>query len=171
MAYLASQDVREVRRVAAVRGDGIGQTVVELVAREPIASWTIGADRRFVDESGVVFSHNYFDTPTVQIRDESGIGGSEDQATAVTSARFLRFIGQAVAGLTSYDLDVATVSIPATTTRQVDLIIGRSRIKMTIDRPAGEQSQDAARAWQYLDRAGRTVRYVDVRVSGKAFYR
>lgn len=172
VAYLASQNVREVERIAAVRSDGIGQTAFELVAREPIASWTIGSDRRYVDSQGVIFSHNYFDRPAVQIRDESGIAADdEDQATAVTSGRFLQFIGQAVASLTSYDIRVSTVSIPTNATRQVDMLVGKSRVKMTIDRPVGEQSQDAARAWEHLRKTNRSPRYIDVRVSGRAYYR
>lgn len=172
VAYFAEEDMREVYAVTKFEHDGIGRSHIQIKVREPIASWTIGNDRRYVDGNGVVFVNNYFDTPSVRIRDESGISlRGESQATAVTSTRFLRFIGQAVNALDQYGVDVATVSIPANTTRQVNLLIGKSRIMMTIDRPVGEQSEDAARAWKYLTTKKKSNNYLDVRVAGRAYYR
>lgn len=172
VAYFAAHDMREISEITRIDGEGIGKTHLQVKVREPIASWLIGNDRRFVDGTGVIFAHNYFGTPSVRIRDESGISlRGESQATAVTSSRFLRFIGQAVNALNDQGIKVSTVSIPANTTRQVDLLIKDTRIMMTVDRPVGEQSEDAARAWRHLEAKKRKVKYIDVRVGGKAFYR
>lgn len=172
VAYFAAHDMREVSAVTDISRGTLGQTYIRVKVREPVASWTIGDDRRYVDGDGIIFAHNYFAKPSVQIRDESGLGlAGESQATAVTSSRFLRFIGQAVNTMHQYQIAISTVSIPANTTRQVELLVGKSRIKMTIDRSVGEQSEDAARAWKYLQSKQRQVRYIDVRVEGRAYYR
>lgn len=174
-AYLQSEGVRDIEYVSDVRGDGIGRSVVQLKVREPVARWSIAGQERFVDKSGAVFAVNYFDTPTVAIRDESGISTrSESEAQAVTSGRFLAFVGQSVGLLDNYGLQVNAVVIPPATTRQVNLVVAGDRevpVKMIIDRPAGEQSEDAARAYNHLAGQGQPPQYIDVRVSGMAYYR
>ncbi len=172
LAYLATHDAREIYQINELEHDGIGKTHLQLKAREPIASWAIGSDRRFVDADGVVFSKNYFDAPDVRIRDESGISvDNESAATAVTSTRFLQFIGQAVGAMNQQKIAVTSVNIPANTTRQVDVVVGKTRLMMTIDRAVGEQSEDGARAWRHLREKNRNPRYIDVRVGGRAYYR
>jgi hypothetical protein len=42
---------------------------------------------------------------------------------------------------------------------------------MSVDRPAGEQAEDAMRAIKYLQSKGMTPAYIDVRVGGKAYYK
>lgn len=177
-AYLQANDIREVERIDALKGDGWGRAVVEIKVREPVARWSIGRQERFVDRTGAVFAVNYFDTPTVAIRDESGITTrSEAEAQAVTSGRFLAFVGRAVGTLRTEGLQIDAVVIPPATTRQVHLVVAGKPsvpIKMTIDRSAGEQSEDALRAWRHLAGGGqRSARpqYIDVRVSGMAYYR
>lgn len=172
LSYFYANDAREIASVSDITHDGIGKTHVKLKVREPIASWTIGSTKRFVDGGGVVFARNFFDTPSVKIRDDSGIKSKDESAaTAVTSTRFLRFIGQAVNALNTHKVTVTTITIPPNTTRQVDIVTGKTRLIMTIDRPVGQQSEDAARAWKYLATRNRTPSYIDVRVGGKAFYR
>ena len=65
------------------------------------------------------------------------------------------------------------VIIPASTTRQVELRIKKVSypVKFSVDRPAGEQTEDMARVIKYLKSKGVNPDYVDVRVSGKAFYK
>ena len=44
-------------------------------------------------------------------------------------------------------------------------------IKMTVDRPAAGQVEDAVRAIRYLTNRGVAAEYIDVRVSRRAFYK
>jgi hypothetical protein len=44
-------------------------------------------------------------------------------------------------------------------------------VKFSVDRAVGEQAEDAARAVRYLDGKGMSPEYLDVRISGKAFYK
>lgn len=175
-AHLQSKGVRDVEHISRVSNDGWGRTVIEVKVREPVARWSIAGQERFVDRSGAVFEVNYFDTPAVSIRDESGVSArSEAEVKAVTSSRFLAFVGQTVGLLKGYRLQIDSVVIPPATTRQVDLVIaGRpgTPVKMSIDRPAGEQAEDAARAYRHLlGQGGTAPKYIDVRVSGMAYYR
>lgn len=171
--YLQSQSLTEVKSVASVESDGLGSATVYLKMREPIASWTINSSRQYVDTDGIVFARNYFDQPRVQIRDESSpLNGVDDQVKTVTSRRFLQFIGQTVSYFSQQKRAVQQVIIPASTTRQVIVrLAGGYNIRMTVDRPAGEQSEDAMRTVSYMQRKKIKPEYVDVRVSGRAFYR
>lgn len=171
--YLQSRSLTEVKSIASVQPDGLGSATVSIKTREPIASWLIQGKQQYVDASGVVFARNYFDTPPVQIRDESNTtstGGQQIQT--VTSRRFLQFIGQAVSYFDERKYSVRRVTIPASTTRQVIITLaGGYNIKMAVDRPAGEQSEDALKAVSYFQRNKIKPEYADVRVSGRAFYR
>lgn len=173
--YLQAEGLREVEAVTSVRMDGIGQTVIQLKVREPVARWTIGDEQRFVDKNGVVFATNFYEVPPVAIRDESGIAArNEADMQAVTSGRFLTFVGRGVGLLARDGLKITSVVIPADTTRQVHMVIaGKPQlpIKMTIDRPVALQVEDAVRAYRHLAGQGRTAKYLDVRVSGMAYYR
>lgn len=175
LAYLQAQGIRDIELIDSVEHDDWGRSVVTVKVREPVARWSIAGQEHFVDRLGNVFAVNYFDTPTVTIRDDSGISArSEVEAQAVTSSRFLAFVGRTVGLVNSYGVDVDSVVIPPNTTRQLELVVSGDpavAIKMTIDRPAGEQAEDAARAYRHLAEQGSSPRYIDVRVSGMAYYR
>lgn len=142
-----------------------------LKARQPITGWTINGSQQYVDGSGTAFSRNYFAAPGVQIVDNSGVPVTSGQAVA--SNRFLGFVGRLVGFSQKRGYTVEQVIIPSGTTRQLELKIKDIpyHIKCSIDRPAGEQAEDLDRAIKYLQQRGMSPAYVDIRVSGKAFYR
>lgn len=150
---------------------GIGQTGFIITMRKPVASWTINNKQYYVDSSGVAFTKNYFTTPGVKVVDNSGI--TVQSATAVVSNRLLSFVGLVVSTAKTSGYTVTQVTLPIDTTRELDISLKECSyyIKLSIDRPVGEQIEDMSRAVKYLVSKGRVPGYVDVRVSGKAFYK
>ncbi len=159
----------EAVQVAGAAGFATGQ--FDLTLRQPIAGWLIGNAQYFVDSSGIAFQVNYFDQPPVMIIDQSGV--PQTAGTAVASSRFLSFVGRAVAVAKQYNLTVEQAIIPSGTTRQVELRVAGHKypVKLSLDRPVAEQVEDMQRAIAYLDSKGASPEYVDVRVSGKAYYK
>lgn len=150
---------------------GFGVSEFNVTMREPIAGWSINGSQQYVDSTGTPFARNYFSSPSVQIVDNSGVQVEAGQAVA--SDRFLGFVGLAVGLAKSAGYKVTQVIIPQGTTRQIELHIdGLSYpAKLSVDRPAGEQVEDMSRAIKWLQSHGQSPQYIDVRVSGKAFYR
>jgi hypothetical protein len=168
-SYL-SQALPEVAGVSQVSLAGIGETSFTLVMRKPVAGWKIDSKQYFVDAKGIAFERNYYIDPTVQIVDESGI--ALQQGTAIASNRFLGFVGRIVALSKEHGYVVTQAILPAGTTRQLAVRIQDvvPLVRLSIDRPAGEQVEDMSRALVYLASHGQSPAYIDVRVSGKAFY-
>lgn len=161
----------EVKDIQIVGASGFGASKFQVTMRAPIAGWSINGKQHYVDESGTPFSRNYSAAPSVQIVDNNGVQVSAGQAVA--SNGFLSFVGQVV-GLSKEKGYIATqVIIPVTTTRQIELRLKDIpySIKFVIDRPAGEQVEDMAQAVEWMKRHNLNPQYVDVRVSGKAFYK
>ena len=150
---------------------GFGASSFTVTLRKPIVSWLIGPTQYFVDSHGVPFEMNYYDTPPVRIIDQSGI--QQTAGTAIASSRFLNFVGRAVSVARGAGLEVEQAIIPADTTRQVQLRLkGHDYpVKFSLDRPVGEQVEDMARAVLYLETKGTKPAYIDVRVSGRVFYK
>jgi len=161
----------EVQAVRVEPGASVGEASMVIVARRPIAHWSISGGDQYVDGDGVVFSRNYFDDPALQIVDNSGL--QTDSNRLVASNRFLGFVGRVISKSQAQNLDIAKVTIPALTTRQVSVSIGgqETEYKLSVDRSAGEQVEDMARITKYLAAQGLKPEYVDVRIRGKAFYR
>ncbi len=190
-AYLSSQPLERLRfmlneeklrdylqsktpEVATIRVDGsagFGKTAFTVTMRCPIAGWSINGRQQYVDGSGTAFSRNYYAAPSVQIVDKSGVQVETGQAVA--SNRFLSFVGQAVGLSKKQGYTVNQVIIPRGTTRQVALRLDGVGypVKLSIDRQPGEQIEDMARAVRWLNAHHRKPKYLDVRVSGEAFYR
>lgn len=160
--------------VATLRPEGFagfGKTSFMVTMRTPIAGWSVDGTQRYVDEAGVSFQRNYFSSPAVKIVDKSGI--PVQSGKAVASNRFLGFVGL-LAGLSkSYGYQVTEVVIPERTTRQVQLRLKDipSPILFSIDRGAGEQAEDMSRSLAWFKSRNMSPEYIDVRVSGKAFYK
>jgi len=169
-AYMQTK-APEVATVQSEGFAGFGVSEFSVTMREPIAGWSINGSQQYVDSTGVPFARNYFPSPSVQIVDNSGAQVQTGQAVA--SNRFLGFIGLAVGQARSKGYKVTQVVIPQGTTRQIELHIdGLSYpIKLSVDRAAGEQAEDMSRAIKWLQAHGQSPQYIDVRVSGKAFYR
>jgi hypothetical protein len=168
-AYLA-RTVPEVASVTNQSGFGLGTTTFTLQMRKPVAGWQIDSNQFFVDSQGVAFQQNYYADPTVQIVDNSGV--SLQQGSAVTSSRFLSFVGRIVAESQQQGYVVTQAILPIGTTRELEIHLQNvvPTVRLSIDRPAGEQAEDMARALRYLAGQGKTPGYIDVRVSGKAYY-
>lgn len=166
-ASVVTPEVKDIAQNGAVN---LVETRFIMTFRKPLAGWQINGRQYYVDNEGIVFEKNYYDNPTVQIIDESGI--SPEQGSAVASARLLSFVGRvvALAGESSYQVTEAI--LPSGTTRQLEIRLKDvgPRIKLSIDRGAGEQVEDMVLALRYLFARGVSPTYVDVRVSGRAAY-
>jgi hypothetical protein len=169
-AYVSSR-LPEVASVKQRGIAGLDGTSFVITMRTPVAGWVIENKQYYVDSKGVSFEHNYFSEPVVQIVDDSGI--TSQTGTTVASKRFLRFVGRVVSLSKTSGYTVTQAVLPANTTRQLAIRVKECNflIKLSIDRPVGEQVEDMSRAVKHLIGQGRTPSYVDVRVSGKTFYK
>lgn len=170
--FMQKNGCPEVLRVAnATAFDGLGATKFTLEFRQPAVSWSTGSTNLYVDESGNAFTHNYYPDPLVKVVDKTGIGTQDNQVLA--STRFLGFIGMVIGKMKQYDMKVTSVTLPEATTRQIEINLENVPypVKLSVDRPVGEQVEDASRAIRYLVDKGITPDYIDVRVSGRAFYK
>lgn len=165
------QTVPEVYTVEQDGSAGFGATEFRLTMRQPIAGWIIGGKQYFVDDQGAPFEKNYYQTPVVNVVDQSGV--QQSAGTAVASSRFLTFVGRTVSEAKQAGLIVKQAIIPAGTTRQLQVTLdGRNYpIKLSLDRPVGEQVEDMKRVVGYFDSKHQTPAYVDIRVSGRAYYK
>jgi cell division septal protein FtsQ len=173
LEYLQSK-MPEVASINSIEGQGIGSGAISLGLRRPVVGWKVGSQQYYVDANGVSFRHNYFDSPGVTVRDQSGISPTTNGG-AIASNRFLSFLGRVVALSTQMGVGkVTTVTIPAgvgTRTVEIKLAGREASIRMHIDRDPAAQVEDTKRTFQYLDSKGVIPHSVDVRVTGKAFYR
>ncbi|HTK39593.1 MAG TPA: hypothetical protein VL362_01880 [Patescibacteria group bacterium] len=170
--YLQAHDSSEVRQISAVHPAGLGKAELVIKMREPVVAWTIDGNKQYVDRDGFIFTKNHYTEPKVTVVDESGLSTGSNIKTIVSS-RFLEFIGRGVGFASKEGLSISRVIIPADTTRQVQFSLNtkaRTRLKLSIDRPVGEQIEDAVRANTYLTKKGIAPRYIDVRISGRAYY-
>lgn len=169
-AYLR-QEVPEVESVVSNSAAGFATGQFDITFRQPIASWLIGSDQYYVDKNGVSYKLNYFGQPSVKVIDQSGI--PQTAGTAIASSRFLQFVGRMVSVAASNGMVVEQAIIPVGTTRQLEIkVAGHTYpIKLSLDRPVGEQIEDTKRAIAYFDSKSLSPQYVDVRVSGRAYYK
>ncbi len=169
-AYV-SNELPEVERLSLSGGAGVAQANFSITYRTPVAGWQINGNQYYVDANGVVFEKNYYDAPKVQIVDESGV--SPEQGSAVVGTRLLGFMGRVVAQAQGRGYTVTRAVLPQGTTRQVDVYFKgvKTYVKFSIDRGAGEQTEDAARSLAYLKSKHVTPRYIDIRVPGRAAYK
>lgn len=173
LTQYVTEQLPEVKKVTS---SGISsnhiQVVVEL--RKPIVGWKIGNGQSYVDEEGVAFTNNYFAQPAVSVVDKSGVNADQDTTKVVASERFLKFLGRLVALTNTSGLgEVKEASIPKATTRQIDIKLkDRSYlIKTHIDRDPAATVEDIKRVVGFLEQKKVTPSYIDVRVSGRAFYK
>lgn len=160
----------EIERVRQEGFAGFGKSDFKIEMRKPVAGWVIGGKQYFVDAAGIPFEKNYYASPSVEILDQSGV--PQETGTAIASTRFLAFVGRVVSEADARGLIVEKAIIPSGTTRQLEVQIqGRGYpVKLSLDRGAAVQVEDMQKALQYFDSKGQAPRYIDVRVSGKAFY-
>jgi hypothetical protein len=170
-AYVSSK-LPEISNITQGNMVGIGNSNFNINMRKPVAGWKINDKQYFVDLKGIPFEQNYFSSPTVSIVDNSGIS-LKIGTTAIASNRFLSFVGRVVNSAKSSGYTVIQAALPINTTRELEIRLkeGNYVIKLSIDRPAGEQVEDMVAAVRYFTARGQTPEYIDVRVSGKAFYK
>jgi hypothetical protein len=170
-AYVSAK-LPEVSEVSQRGMSAIGETNFIIRMRTPIAGWMINGKQYYVDSSGVPFEKNYFSSAVVEIIDNSGISVQKN-TVAIASKRFLSFVGRVVSLAKLSGYTVIQASLPPNTTRELVLNLKEVAypIKLSIDRPAGEQVEDMTNAIKYFISAGKSPQYIDVRVGGKAFYR
>lgn len=168
--YVSSK-LPEVSLVALNGMERIGQTSFAITMRQPVAGWEINGKQYYVDSKGVSFELNYYTSPSVQIVDNTGVP-IQAGATSV-SKRLLGFVGLVVSRASQSGYTVIKATLPAGTMRELDINIQDVTpvIKLTIDRPVGEQVEDMSRALQYFTANGQKPSYIDVRVSNKAFFK
>lgn len=172
LAYLQSVHP-EIKYVDLSLTGEFGKAHAEVTLREPVARWVLNGKNEYVDGEGVIFSINGFDTPKVTIVDQNNIALSKLDKKVITSNRFLVFVGQVVGTFAESNHTVTKATIPVLTTRQLHVKVSKTPyyIKMTVDRGAEEQVEDAVKVIRYLKAKGIGATYIDVRVSGKAFYK
>lgn len=160
-------EVKSVR----VEESGMATAALKLTFRQPVAQWSAGDKKLFVDAEGVTFARSYTAGPTITVKDLSGANAEAGQE--VVNARFLSFLGQVVAQFKQHGLIVTEVSLPPGTVRQVAFSLeGKPySVRMAIDRTAEAQVGQAVKAMQHLDGRGERPSYLDVRVDQKVFYR
>lgn len=165
-----NRETPEVASVGVGGSAGFATSQFDLTLRKPIASLLIGNTQYYVDSTGIAFQNNYYQQPTVRIVDQSGV--PQTAGTTVASTRFLSFVGRAVAIAKDYGLTIEQAIIPSGTTRQIELKAAGYTYpaKLSLDRPVGEQVEDMQRALAYFESKKLKPKYVDVRVSGRAFY-
>ena len=168
-AYV-SEELPEVESLALSGNAGLAESNFSVTYRTPVAGWQINSNQYFVDAHGVVFEKNYYDAPAVQIVDESGV--SPEQGSAIVGTRLLGFMGKVVSQAQGRGYTITKAVLPQGTTRQVDVYFEGipTYVKYSIDRGAGEQTEDADRSLKFLKSRGISAEYIDVRVSGRAAY-
>lgn len=171
LTEFVATDLPEVEFVKLGHPMGVAKSSLTVTFRKPVAGWQINSRQLYVDSKGVVFEKNYYDTPGVQIVDESGV--SPEQGGAVVGSRLLGFLGRVVSEAQGRGYTAEKAVLPAGLTRQIDVHFKdvSTRVKFSIDRGAGEQVEDAVRSLEFLKTRGETPGYLDVRVSGRAAYR
>lgn len=159
--------------VASLRStgiDGLGVSRYELILRQPVASWQVADTRYYVDAEGVTFTKNYYPEPSVVVMDNSGAQIARGEAVA--SNRLLSFVGRVVALASEKSIKITSIEIPEGSMRQLHLKgKGMPMIRMTIDRSVEEQVGNMQQALIFLKQKHLSPQYIDVRVSGKAFYK
>lgn len=162
--------------VKSIKKDGAESNQVDfkIELRKPIASWKTAAGQSFVDSEGVSFGHSYFADPKVVIIDNSGAETTQKGTKPVVSERFLRFLGRLIALTNNSGLgEVKEASLPKATAREIDIKLeGRPYvIKTHIDRDPAATVEDIKRVVTYIEQKNITPSYIDVRVTGRAFYK
>ena len=170
LSYVSNK-LPEVSGVQIRNSIGIGVTNFAITVRNPVAGWRLGDKQFYVDSNGISFEKNYYIEPSLQIVDNSGV--STKTGAPVASNRFLGFVGRVVSLSKASGYTVTEAILPPNTTRQLQIKLkeGGYLVKLSIDRPAGEQVEDMSRAVKHFASKGQTPQYIDVRVSGKAFYK
>jgi len=146
-------------------------TTYQFTFRKPVAKLKMENTTYFVDSNGISFENNYFEEPDLNIIDNSGI--KLEKGEAIVSNKFLKFVGRLVEEALNKGYFITEAIIPPEKTREVDIKLkGRGTIiKLAVDREVTSQIEDMNRALLYMDKIAIEPSYIDIRISGKAFYK
>lgn len=161
----------EVKQVRLGKTIDLGHVQFILTMRQPVAFWQINQTKIYVDADGVPFRQNYYNDPSVKIVDKTGVP-LDTGVSAIASNKLLSFVGHTVDYSKRLGYDVTEAILPAGTTRRLDISLKNLPyfVKLSLDRPAGEQIEDMNSAVRYLISKNLAPTYIDVRVSGRAYY-
>lgn len=166
------KELPEIRAVTFDVRSWLKPARVTIDLRKPIASWTIGASKYYIDSYGVAFKNNYYGVePLLSVEDKTGIDPTS--TVSVASERMIHYIGRVVALLEQRDLSVVRLELPSATSRRVDIYVADRpyAIRTSIDRDPAGQVVDIVNAIKYLNVKNITPSYADVRVSSKLYYK
>lgn len=152
--------------------DWYGGNVEFLITyRTPLIVWKTADKKFYVDASGIAFTYNSFAEPTLEVVDQSGV--APDQSGVVASTKFIRFLGQIVGAVNTYNKGTVTSVIIPRAAKEVDLKLqGREYIiKTNTDRDPLQEAEDINNMLTYFDQRGIVPQYADARVAHKAFYK
>lgn len=165
------QHAPEITDVNIDSAEGFMQSEIVLRLRTPVAVWNSGNEQFFVGQDGVAFQRTVLAMPSVTIVDKSA---NTELGNRAASSKMLRFIGRVVTLVNASGVGtVETVELPTNSTRQADIrLVGKPySIKTHLDRDPAGQAADVVNAVNYFTAKGVTPKYIDVRVSSKAFYK
>ena len=165
-------DYPEVQSVEpAITFAGFGRAKFSIAVRHPVVSWQAGATLVFVDSSGAAFYRNVPESPVVQVIDRTGVQATTNKV--LVSNRFLEFVGKVVGYFSAQKYTISSVILPEGTTRQIEVKLEGVGypVRLSIDRAAASQVEDAVRAIRYCAEHSVDPTYLDVRVSRRAFYK
>lgn len=157
-----------------IEGTGIATATASIAFREPVVAWQQKGVRAYVDGDGHLFRENYYNEPSVTVKDDSGLDTAGADSGLVISDRFLQFMGRVIS-LTN-ESGVARVTgatLPRGYAREIDFNLeGRGYIvKTQLGRDPASQATDIINAVKYIESKQLKPQYVDVRVAGKAAYK
>lgn len=170
--YLQNNDLPEVQNIdPKIMFAGFGRAKFAVVVRRPVVSWQTGSTLVYVDSSGVAFYRNVTQSPVVQVVDRTGVQIAANKV--LVSNRFLEFVGKVVGYFSARGYTVQDVVLPEETTRQIAVKLDGVGypIKLSVDRSAASQVEDAVRAVKYFADRSLAPEYIDVRVSRRVFYK
>ncbi len=161
----------EVKNVTVTAQPWLQAAKVVVSMRRPLASWTIGTTKYYIDDTGVAFKRNYFAEPTLVVEDKTGI--DPQTSGKIVSDRMLHYIGRLIALLSANGYVVERLELPAATSREVDVrLVGKSYvIKTDLDRDPAGQVADIKNAVTFLESRNINPAYADVRVSSRLYYK
>lgn len=159
--------------IAAIDFDntGLATANAHISFRVPVVAWQLASQRSYVDGDGFPFTDNYYNEPSVTVKDDSGVDPSSG---AIVSDRFLQFMGRVIAlSNQSGALRITGATIPRGYAREIDFNLeGRGYVVRTqLGRDPASQAMDIVNAVKYADSRGLKPAYLDVRITGKAAYR
>lgn len=157
-----------------IDGAGLATATATVTFREPVVVWQQKSVRAYVDGEGHLFRENYYNEPSVTVKDDSGLDTAGADSGLVISDRFLQFMGRVIS-LTN-ESGVARVTgatLPRGYAREIDFNLeGRGYIVRTqLGRDPASQATDIINAVKYIESKQLKPQYVDVRISGKAAYK